>query len=142
MSTYKMGFEGLLYYGTAGSTAATLLENCRDITIDLSVNRGNTTVRGDSTSPPIHTEDVTEMMSGLEFTMLNDTADTAFQALQDAAGAGTAIALRGLDHASGKGPDADFTVSISKPLTLEGEQVVTVTAVPTRGSGRAPQRWV
>ena len=138
MANQKMGFEGQLYYGTAGSTGSTLLENVVDITIGGDVERGNTTVRGDSTGPPIETEQVTILKSQIEFTMINDSTDTELEALKVAQATGAAVALRGKDYAAGKGPDGDFTLAISKPWPLRGEQVVTFTATPTRGSGRTP----
>ncbi len=138
MSDNPMGFEGLLYYGAPGSTASTLLENCKDITIGGDVTRGNTTVRGDGSEPPIETEDVTIRKLQIEFVMLNSKTDTALEALKVAVGDGTAVALRGKDYAAGKGPDADFTLSKSAPWPLEGEQVITFTATPTRGYSRAP----
>lgn len=137
-----MGFEGMLYYGVAGSTATTLLTNCRDITLSTDKEKGNTTVRGDSTGPPVETEDVTILKVQIEFVMLNSKTDTALAALKVAENSGNAVALRAKDHASGAGPDADFTLSASKPWPLNGEQVITFTATPTRGYGRAPQSYV
>lgn len=136
--TVKMGFEGMLYYGAPGATATTLLENCQDIKIDRSVERGKTTVRGDSTVPPVETEDVVLRMVGIEFTMIHDTTDTAFAALMDHVADGTGCALRGKSHSAGKGPDADFTLSASEPWPLGAEQAVTFTASPSRSYGRAP----
>lgn len=142
MATVKMGFEGLLYYGAAGSTASTLLTNCQDIKLDLDVERGNTTVRGAGTSPPVKTSAPTAIVVGIEFTMINDTTDTALAALKTACAAGTGVALRGKDHASGKGPDADFNLSMSNPWPLAGEQAITFTAEPDRGYGRSPSAYV
>jgi len=142
MANVKMGFEGKLYYGAAGATASTLLENVKDITVNMEVERGDTTVRGTGASPPIKTEDVTQRMLGLEFVMINDITDTSFAALMTAAAAGTGVALRGKDHASGKGPDSDYTLSVSAPWPLNGEQVVTFTASPSRSYARAPQSYV
>ena len=142
MANVKMGFEGMLYYGAAGSTGSTLVENVKDITLNLDVERGDTTVRGDSSAPPIKTEDVTSRMAGIEWGMINDATDTALTALMTAAAAGTGIALRLKDHSSGKGPDADFTLSVSHSKPLNGEQLITFTASPSRSYGRAPQRWV
>lgn len=142
MANVKMGFEGLLYYGTAGSTAATLLTNCQDIKFDLDVERGNTTVRGTSTSPPVKTSSVTALVVGIEWTMINDITDTALAALKTAVGAGAGVALRGKDYTSGKGPDADFTLKMSNPWPLEGEQAITFTAEPCRDYGRAPSAYV
>lgn len=142
MANQKMGFEGLLYYGVAGSTASTLIENCKDISISRDVERGDTTVRGDSSVAPIKTEHVTQRMLQIEFTMLNDSTDATLEALRVAVAMGAAVALRGKDYASGKGPDADFTLSQSDPWLLNGEQAITFTATPTRGSGRTPQIYV
>lgn len=138
MANVKMGFEGLLYYGTAGSTASTLLENVKDITVSRDVERGNTTVRGTSAAPPIETEDVTTRKLQIEFVMIIDITDTSLEALRQAAANGTGVALRGKDYSSGKGPDADFTLSVSEPWPLNGEQAITFTATPTRSYGRAP----
>lgn len=137
-----MGFEGLLYYGTAGSTAATLLENVKDISINMDVERGDTTVRGDSTAPPIKTEDVATRMAGIEFTMINDSTDSQLAALLTAINTGTGVALRGKDYSSGKGPDADFTLSVQHGMPLGGEQTYQFTAAPSRSYGRAPSQWV
>lgn len=142
MANQKMGFEGLLYYGTAGSTASTLIENCKDITITRDVERGDTTVRGDSTVAPIETQHVSMRKLQIEFTMLNDSTDSTLEALRVAVAAGTEVALRGKDYSSGKGPDADFTLSQSDPWPLNGEQAITFTAIPTRGAGRTPQIYV
>lgn len=138
----KMGYEGILYYGAAGATASTQLTNTRDITVEIDHETGDTTVRGDSSGPPIVTASVTARVVSLEFQMVNDTADAALEALRAAAAAGTPVALRGKDHAAGKGPDADFVITISKPWPLKGEQVVSIKATPTRQSGRAPVPYV
>lgn len=137
-----MGFEGILYYGAPGSTAATQITNCKDITITRDVERGNTTVRGDSSVAPIETEHVTLRKMQIEWTMLNDSTDTTLEALRVAVATGAAVALRGKDFASGKGPDADFTLSQSDPWPLAGEQAITFTAIPTRAHSRAPEIYV
>ena len=141
MANQKMGFEGLLYYGAAGSTAGTLLTNCKDITIDGPVERGDTTVRGDGSAPPVKTSQVTSVSGNIEFVMLNDSSDASLEALKTAAAAGTPVALRGKDYASGKGPDADYNLSVSKPWPLNGEQVVTFSGEPERSS-RVPLLYV
>lgn len=137
-SNVKMGFEGRLFYGVAGSTGATQLTNIRDIKVEHSVNRGKTTVRGTSNAPPIETANVTSRIIGLEFTMVNDATDVNLEALMQAAADGSGVALRGKDHATGKGPNADFTLGVSDPWPLDGEQVRTFTCEPTRSYGREP----
>ena len=50
MAVKKMGFEGKIYYGTAGSTASNELTNSRDITYGFDTGDGETTVRGDGSA--------------------------------------------------------------------------------------------
>lgn len=138
----KMGWQGLLYYGAAGSTAATLLENVRDVKIDLGTETGDTTVRGDSSVPPIETGDVVKRMCGIEWNMINDDTDSALAAMLTAAAAGTGVALRGKDYSSGKGPDADFTLSVTRGEPIGGEQTYDFVAKPSRSYGRTPQNYV
>jgi hypothetical protein len=138
-STVKMGFEGLFYIGTAGTTAASLMENTRDITEGWEHETGDTTVRGDGTTRPIGTGDVTRINYSLEVTVLYDTADTLVQDLLDAAAAGDAVSIRTKAHSSGKGVDADATCAAGRPMPLNGEQVITFTFTLNRGHGRSPQ---
>lgn len=142
MANVKQGWEGQIFYGTAGTTGATLLENVKDISLNMEVERGNTTVRGDSTAPPIETEDVTIRKVGVEWGMIYDITDSAVEALLQAAADGTGVALRLKSYASGKGPDADFTLSVTWAEPLNGEQMINFTASPSRSYGRAPQNYV
>jgi hypothetical protein len=137
----KMGFEGLIYRGTAGVTAATLLENVADITLDLDMDDGDTTVRGDSTAVPIETASPTVLKWSCKFTMLNNNSDANVEALKVAANAGTPIALRLKDYAAGKGYDGDVTLKYSHGKPLKGQQTVEFTAKPSRAQ-RVPQLYV
>ena len=137
-----MGFEGMIYYGAAGTTATTLLENVKDISYTMDVEKGNTTVRGDSTVPPIETEDVTIRKVSIEWTMIHDITDTALEAIRVAAHNGTNIAVRTKDYTSGKGFDGDCSVSIATAKPLAGEQAFTITATPSRSNGRTPSLYV
>lgn len=141
-TTTRMGFEGLVYYGAAGSTASTLLENAQDINETITTERGETTVRGDSSGPPINTEDTVARTWQGDFQLLKDSADAAAEAILSAAAAGTPIALRFKDFSAGKGFDGDCIVEASKPKPLKGNQVVTITCYPTRKGGRSPQLYV
>jgi len=138
----KMGFQGLLYYGVAGNSAGTLITNSRDITIDTDHESGETTERGDGTSPPIKTEDVTCITLQIEFTCLQKDDDATLNSLKAAAASGTPVALRGKDYAAGKGPDGDFNLKMSDGKPLKGEQTVKFTATPTAKAGRKPQAYV
>ena len=134
MANQKMGFEGLIYHGTTGSTATTLLENTKDITYTLDTEEGDTTVRGDSTTAPIKTAAVTAKVVSIEWTMINDTTDTALTALKTAAYAGTDVAIRTKDHSSGKGFDGDCNLKFTEGMPLAGEQTYTITASPNRNT--------
>lgn len=140
--TQYMGFEGKLYIGTAGSTAATLLTNVRDVQIARSTNKGNTTVRGDGTAPPVETQRVTRRIQSITWQMINDSDDTELETLRVADAAGTPVAVRMKDSATGKGFDGDCIIEISEGQPLDGEQTFDITAVPTRESGRDPDPYV
>ena len=132
-----MAFEGLAYYGAKGATAATNLTNCRDITYNITTEKGDTTVRGDSTVPPIHTDNVTQRVASIELTLLYDSSDASFTSMETAATGGTAVAIRTRSYASGKGYDGDVTLEMGRPFPLAGEQVVTFTCFPN-GDDRTP----
>lgn len=130
MASKKMGFEGLAYYGVAGSTAATLLTNTRDMAYNLATDKGDTTVRGDGTAPPIGTSRVTRRNFTITFNMVNKEGDTALEAMRVAAYAGTPVAIRMKDYASGKGYDGDVILECDHGKPLGGEQTYDFTAEP------------
>lgn len=134
----KMGFEGKLYYGAAGATAATLIERVRDVTIGLTPTKANTEARGDGSGPVVESQRVVSIAASIQFTMVHNTADTALSALLAAAAAGTPIALRGKDHVAGKGPDFDYILEVSNGQPVKGEQTYEFTASPTDEAGREP----
>jgi hypothetical protein len=134
----KMGFEGLLYYGVAGSTGATQITNARDITIAYTPEKGDTTVRGDGSGPVVNSSRVVAIAHTLSFQMVNKSDDTTLTALLTAAAAGTPVALRGKDYTAGKGPDMDYTLEVSKGQPYKGEQTIDFTCEPTDESGRDP----
>ena len=140
--TKRMGFEGKAYYGTAGSTGATELTNSRDISFKLATEKGDTTVRG-SSGVPKKTSRVTQLSADdIEIVMLNDNSDTALEAMRVASAAGTAVAIRLKDYAAGKGFDGDCILEFSHPYPLNGEQVVTITCMPTDEAGRTWEPYV
>lgn len=140
MAVKKMGFEGLLYYGAAGSTATTQVTNCQDITISYDIEEGATTVRGSGSSVPINTSRVTALTLSMEWTMLVKSDDSTLEALRVAAAAGTPVAIRGKDYSSGKGPDLDVILTMQHGMPLKGEQTVRFTAKPNDDS-RTPNLY-
>lgn len=135
----KMGFEGLLYYGAAGSTAATQITNARDITIGHGLEKGDTTVRGNGSGPVVNSSRVVAIDHSLSFQMVNKSDDATLTALLTAAAAGEPVALRGKDHSAGKGPDFDYILEVSKGQPFKGEQTVDFTCTPTDEAGRDPE---
>ena len=134
MST-KKGTDAVLYYGAAGSRATNLLENVRDVTLNLDKSEVDVTTRAGSGWK--------QTIGGLkdasiEFDMIWDDEDAGFTALQAAFFNDTAVALLCLDQINGKGLDADFAITkFSRSEALDDALKVSVTAKPTRSS-RAP----
>ena len=139
----KMGFEGqILFSATPGATGITLLTNVKDASYNFEVEKGNTTVRGDGSVPPIETEDVTIRKVTIEFTMIKDTTDTALESLLTALYGGTGVAIRMRDYSAGKGFDGDCTGTVSRGKPLNSEQTLQINLTPSRSYGRAPQLYV
>ena len=138
----KMGFEGEIYYGAAGATAATLLTNIRDENYDFDHGSGDTTVRGDGTAPPIETGRVTSRKVTLGWNMTNDPTDTALAALLAAAYGGTPVAIRTKDRAAGKGFDGDVYLKVKHGKPLKGEQTYDFSVDIVTRENRNPQLYV
>ncbi len=141
--SYKMGFHGLIYYGVAdgATTATTLITNSRDISITPGHKTGDTTTRGDGTTPPPETKQVTGRTWSCDFQMLEKTDDTTLEALKVAAAAGSAVAFRMIDYSGGKGFDGDVIVSQKSGKPLDGNATIDFTVEPT-DVGRLPQTYV
>lgn len=137
----RMGWEDQLYYGAAGSTAATQVTNCEDLDYNLDPEKGETTVRGAGTSIPIVTEKVTALKPTITWKMLNKPNDTTLAALIAAAKTGAAVALRTKSYSSGLGFDGDVTLGFKKGAPLKGQGVFEFTATATDDEGRTPSLW-
>ena len=133
-ATIRMGINGKLYYGAAGSTAATEVTNCRDLSYSVEPTRGDTSKR----ASPFKLSQIAMMALSVEWEMVLDTGDATLTALRAAAVAGTPVALRTRDHAAGYGVDCDWNLSMSKGEPLEGSQTVKFTAEPDSSEGRVP----
>jgi len=131
MAKMRMGYEAKLYYGNAGSTAATQITNAMDITVDSPKEYGDTTVRGDGTSVPIKSSRPTSRAVTVTFTMGNKDSDAALAALLAAEAAGTPVAIRVIDKAAGAGPDADFYLAKRAGKPLNGAQTIEFTCTAT-----------
>ncbi len=129
-----MGYEGQIFYGTTGSTAATQILNATDLAYNLDLEKGSTVVRGDGSAVPITTENPTVRTVTCEWTMINDTTDTTLAALIAAARACTSVAIRTKDYSSGTGFDGDCYLTAQHNMPLKGEQTYTFNATPNRNT--------
>ncbi len=138
----RMGFEGRIYRGTAGSTGATEMQTATDVTYNISPDKAPSYGRGAGTTPPLKTERVVAIGMSVEFTLLNKSGESHLATLRAAAAAATPIALRLKDYSSGAGFDGDVTLDCKEGMPLNGEQTYVFTATPTDEKGRAPQPYV
>ncbi len=131
----KLGMNAKAYYGVAGSAATNLINNIRDVTLNLETGEADVTTRGNAGWEAV----VATLKKGsIEFEMVYDTEDAAFTAIQEAWFNATPLAFYFRDAEGGTGLDADFTVTtFSKKEPLLEAQTVTVTIKPTY-STRAP----
>ena len=137
MAVKKMGFEGLVYYGVAGATGGTLINNSRDITETFDIEEGPTTVRGDGSAPPLKTTRVTGRSYALDWQMLYKSDDTTLLAILAASVAGNPVAIRSKAFSTGLGYDGDMNIKWKWGKPLNGEQTIDFTGTPNDDS-RAP----
>ena len=132
-----LGLDAVLYRGTAGARAATVVTNVKDLTINLESGEADVTTRA---TEGWKASIATLKEGSLEFGILYDTADADFQAFQSAYFSNTPLALFVSDGA-GTGLDADFSITgFNIAQNLEEAMTVSVKAKPT-ASTRAPT-WV
>jgi hypothetical protein len=130
--------ECALYFGTAGATANTIVDNIRDVTLDLSVAEADVTTRGNNGWRAT----VGTLKEGsVEFEMIWDTQDAFFTAVKNAwfnSGSIAALVLDAAKAEGGQGLDADFAViNFQRSEPLEDAVKVSVSLKPTY-STRAP----
>lgn len=140
MAENVMGYQALLYYGTAGNTAATQITKARDIDYSFSHDMGETTSRGDGSSIPIECKaPVLKKLDSLTWSMVDSAADTVLTALRAAASAATCIALKLVDRSGGLGFDGDVYLSCKLGAPLKGETTYDFAVIGvSNGQGRNP----
>lgn len=98
--------DAKLYYGTAGSTAGTLITNVRDLSLKMKKGEAKADSRGSVWSKKRATLKEAEV----EWEMNDDPDDTALTAIVNAFINNTTLAFLIKDAASGHGLDGDFEV--------------------------------
>lgn len=134
----KMGYQGQLFYGTKGSTAATAVLRRVDASMDLDVETGSTTSAGDGSTVPINTGEATALTGAVTFNMIVDSNDAALVAFKAAAATGNPIALRFIAYTGTTGLDADCVIKITQGAPLKGEATADIEVVALSASLREP----
>jgi hypothetical protein len=117
----RMGWEGKIYYDAPGATATQEMQNARNITKTMAYTMGDTTTRGLGAGVPIETGRPSKRTPGIQWVMLDKEGDTVLAALLAASAAGTPVALRTVNKSGGTGVDADFYITHTHGMPLEGE---------------------
>jgi hypothetical protein len=134
----KMGYQGLLYYGTKGSTASTQVLRRVDASYEIDVEVGSTTSAGDGTAVPINTGEATALTGNITFNMIVDSNDAALVAFRAAAATGNPIALRFIPFTGSTGLNADCVIKITQGAPLKGEATADIEVVALSASDREP----
>ena len=134
----SLGLNAKAYFGTAGSTASTVIDNIRDITLNLTKAEADVTTRGANG----WTLTVGTLKDGtVDANIIWDDADAFFTAVQTAYFNDTPIAMLFLDKTGGQGLDADFSiVNFTRNEALAEALTADVSFKPTY-STRYPE-WV
>ncbi len=127
----KQGYEGQLFVGTAGSTAASQVTNCEDLSYDNDLEKVETTVRGAGTSIPLKSEDPVCLGATITWSMFEKTTDTLLTSILAAARTGALLAIRTKSYSSGTGFDGDCSIVATHEMTLKGASKHNFTATPS-----------
>ncbi len=127
MAERLIGFEGILLWGAAGSTASTALTIVRDVSYKIDTTDADVSDRGSI----IKYNRAAQVAFSIEFEVNNDSSNSFIAAVRTAALAGDPIAIRTRDKTSGWGVDGDFIISIDESQPLTDAQRLKYSAMPT-----------
>jgi hypothetical protein len=130
----RMGFEGKLYWGAAGSTASTELKIARDVSYRFENVEADISDRNSI----IDLFDVAGIGFSLEFEVNNQDTDAFIAEARAAIILGNAMAFRTRDKTSGWGVDGDFILSDDEGQPLRDAQRLRFTCRPTDKNSRVP----
>ena len=117
-----MGYEGVLYIGTVGATAANQVPNATDVEYTNDLEMGEVTKRGDGTTVPKKAERPSTISGEVTFKMVNAENDTDLSTLLLAARTPAPLAIKAFDKATGRGFDGDMNIKVKLGMPLKGEQ--------------------
>lgn len=133
-----MGYQGGLFYGTKGSTAATRINARVDVSYEIGVETGSTTSAGAGTSVPINTGEATALTPKITFNVIVADDDAAIVALLAAAATGNPIALKYIRATGLLGFDCDCVISATQGSPLKGEATIDFAVEQVSESLRTP----
>lgn len=133
-----MGYQGGLFFGTKGSSAATRISARVDVSYEIGVETGSTTSAGDGTTVPINTGESTALTPSIAFNMIVADDDAAIVALLAAAATGAAIALKYIRTTGLLGFDCDCILSCTQGSPLKGEATIDFKVEQVSSSDRTP----
>ena len=133
-----MGYQGGLFYGSKGGTAATRINARVDVSYEIGVETGSTTSAGLGTDVPINTGEATALTPKISFNMIVADDDSAIVALMAAAATGDPIALRYIRSTGKLGFDCDCVISVTQGSPLKGEATMDVSVEQVSASLRTP----
>ena len=142
MSKKRVAWEFMVYYGTAGATAATLIDK-NIVDVDPGGNQDeyvDLPTRGDGVTMPQQDEYPVKMAATPKFSMTYHDGDTHMAALLAAADANPRVgkAFKFVRHDGGAtARDGDFWIRYSSPGPIAEGQVVEFELHPTSAYGRA-----
>ena len=117
-----MGYEGLLFIGTPGTTATNQVIRATDVDYTNDLEMGEVTSRGDGSAVPIKAERPGCISAEVTFKMVNDESDSDLTTLLAAARAPSPLAIKAFDKTGGQGFDGDMNIKVKLNMPLKGEQ--------------------
>lgn len=133
-----MGYQGGLFYGSKGGTAATRINARVDVSYEIGVETGSTTSAGDGTTVPINSGEATALTPKISFNMIVADDDAAVVALMAASATGDPIAFRYIRSTGKLGFDCDCVISVTQGSPLKGEATMDVSVEAVSASLRTP----
>jgi hypothetical protein len=124
----NMSLDAKLYRGEAGTTAATEVNTCKDVSVKI--KKGEAKISSRASRWALVKGSLKEMEFEVEFS--SDSSDEHLTALIAAFISDTPLAFRIADKVSGQGPDADFEImEMDDTQKLEDQVIIKFTIKPT-----------
>jgi hypothetical protein len=134
----KMGYQGRLFYGTAGATATTPVLKRVNCSVTTTVTTGATTSAGDGSRVPRETGSAVLVSKKTTFNVIVDSNDPAVPALIANAELGTPVAIRFVSFSGLTIVDSDVVLEYTVGADLGSEQTIDFSVVVENDDLRDP----